>query len=57
METINVPVSIASLSAAISARVAALTTETSPDDVWAILGLIRVLESAVDRLALADVEV
>jgi hypothetical protein len=53
METISVPVNLMSLSAAIEARVAALTPSSPPDDILAIIGLVETLESALDRLALA----
>jgi hypothetical protein len=52
MDTIAVPVNLTSLSAAISARVDALTPNSPPDDVLAIIGLLETLESTLDRLAL-----
>lgn len=52
-ETISVPLNLVSLSAAIEARVAALTPASPPDGILAIIGLVEVLETALDRLALA----
>jgi hypothetical protein len=52
-ETIRVPVTLMSLAAAIEARVNALTLDSPPDDVLAIIGLLETLEGTLDRLALA----
>jgi hypothetical protein len=53
MDTISVPVNLVSLSAAISTRVDALTPDSPPDDVLAIVDLLETLDRALDRLALA----
>jgi hypothetical protein len=53
METISVPVTLMSLTAAIEARVAALTPDSPPDGILAIIGLVETLETALDRLAMA----
>jgi hypothetical protein len=53
METISVPVNLMSLSAAIESRVAALTPDSPPDGILAIIDLVETLEAALDRLALA----
>jgi hypothetical protein len=53
MESISVPVNLVSLSAAISARLAALTPDSNPDDVLAVIALVDKLERTLDRLALA----
>jgi hypothetical protein len=50
-ETISVPVNLVSLSAAIVARVDALTPNSHPDDVLAIIALSETLEETLDRLA------
>jgi hypothetical protein len=52
-ETIAVPVNMVSLSAAISSRLAALTPESNPDDVLAVIALVDKLERTLDRLAIA----
>jgi len=51
--TIEVPINLESLSAAIYARVEALTVDSPTDDLWAIIGLVGKLETALDRLARA----
>jgi hypothetical protein len=53
IDTISVPITLVSLSAAISARVATLTPESESDDVAAIIRLVSTLERTLDRLALA----
>jgi hypothetical protein len=53
MDTISVPVNIVSLSAAISARADALTPDSSPEDVLAIVALLETIEATLDRLAAA----
>lgn len=53
METIRVPVNIASLSAAITSRVDALTLNSPPDDILSVIGLYEALDFTLDRLALA----
>jgi hypothetical protein len=50
-ETIAVPVTLESLSAAIYSRVEVLTSDSPTDDLWAIIGLVGKLETALDRLA------
>jgi hypothetical protein len=50
-ETIAVPVTLESLSAAICSRVEVLTPDSPTDDLWAVIGLVRRLETAIDRLA------
>jgi len=52
METISVPVTLMSLSAAIEARVAVLTPASPPDSILVLIGLVETLESALDRLAM-----
>jgi hypothetical protein len=52
-ETIAVPVTLTSLSAAISSRVAALTPDSPADDVLSIIRLTETLEGTLDRLAVA----
>jgi len=51
-ETIAVPVTLESLSAAICARVD-LTPDSPTDDLLAIIGLAGKLEGTLDRLAIA----
>jgi hypothetical protein len=51
-ETISVPVTLESLSAAICSRVEVLTPDSSTDDLWAVVGLVRKLETTLDRLAM-----
>ena len=51
-ESINVPVSISSLAAAIADRVDALTIESPAGDILAAIKLTEALEAALDRLAL-----
>ena len=53
MDTISVPITLTSLSAAIETRVAALTPDSPPDGILAIIDLVETLEAALDRLALA----
>jgi hypothetical protein len=53
MDTIAVPVNLISLSAAISTRADALTHNSPPDDILAIIDLLETLNGTLDRLALA----
>jgi hypothetical protein len=50
-EQILVPITLESLSAAIYSRVELLTPDSATDDIWAIIGLVGKLETALDRLA------
>jgi hypothetical protein len=52
METISVPVNLVSLTAAIESRVAALTPDSNPEGILAIIGLVETLENVLDRLAM-----
>lgn len=52
MDMISVPINLASLSAAITARVDMLAPDSPPDDVMAIIGLLETLDAALDRLAM-----
>jgi hypothetical protein len=51
MESISVPVTLTSLSAAISARLAALTPDSNVDDVLSIIRLSETLGRTLDRMA------
>jgi hypothetical protein len=50
-ETIAVPITLESLSAAIFSRVEVLTPHSPTDDLWAIIGLVTKLETALDKLS------
>jgi hypothetical protein len=51
-ETISVPVSLVSLSAAIASRADNLTPDSPADDLLAIIRLTERLEGLLDRLAI-----
>jgi hypothetical protein len=50
-EQILVPITLVSLGEAIYSRVELLTPDSPTDDLWAIIGLVGKLETALDRLA------
>jgi hypothetical protein len=51
-ETIAVPITLVSLGAAVESRVAALTPESSPSEILAIIRLVETLSGTLDRLAM-----
>jgi hypothetical protein len=53
MNTIEVPVCIHSLSAAIEARLPSLSLDSSPAEILALIALFDRVDDALDRLAAA----
>jgi hypothetical protein len=51
-DLIAVPVNLVSLGAAVTARVDALTVDSDPNEVLAVIALLETLDDALDRLAM-----